>query len=171
MSGRKCWVALLGLLPLAVLPLCWGQQMGADHGTDHFISEVNRLVGRAALSLGDTHLLETETMPGLLNLWNQRQALGAGNFDLSNAFLFAMEENPQAFFISMSAHPSAFAEWIKELPDLSFTWFKAPPCQLDRKRSQLILILEHTQIEDAKASQLKDETLAKLSEIRCRQVQ
>ena len=110
-------------------------------------------------------------MPGLLRLWNRRGTLGAGNLDLSNAFLFVMEENPEAFFSTMATQPGAFAEWIKELPDLSFTWFNAPPCQLDAKRKRLILILEHTEIREVKASQLKEQMLARLLTIRCRQIQ
>lgn len=163
-------LAVSGLLSLIFVPRYFARQT-KDAGTNLFISELDTLIGRAALSLGDTHLIETETMPGLLKLWDQRQTLGAGNFDLSNAFLFVMEENPQAFFVSMAPHHRAFEEWIKELPDDSFVWYSNGPCQLETKRSQLILILQHTQIHAADASRLKDETLVKLSAIRCRQIQ
>lgn len=147
------------------------EAQGSEDRNGRFIAEVDSLIGRAALSLGDTHLLETETVPSLLTLWNERRTLGAGALDLSNAFLFVMEENPEAFFSTMAAHSDAFAEWLKELPDSSFTWFNAPPCQLDTKRKQLILILAHTEIREAKASQLKERMLARLSTIRCRQIQ
>lgn len=172
-AGLFCWFCLCGLLFLSGPPTCYGQGVKPAPGarTGHFTSELNALVARAALSLGNTRLLEKETMPGLLRLWGNRQALGAGNFDLSNALLFVMEENPEAFFSSMSIHQGVFAEWIKELPDLSFTWASPPPCELEAKRKQLILILEHTQVRGIKASHLKDQMLARLSTIRCRQIE
>lgn len=164
---------LCGLLIFLAFGVCYAHQAqrGSEDSNDRFDADVNNLIGRAALSLGDKHFIETETMPGLLRLWNERRTLGAGNFDLSNAFLFVMEENPEAFFSTMAAHPDTFADWLKELPDLSFTWVNDPPCQLDRKRKQLILILEHTEIRDLKASRLKEQMLARLSMIRCRQIE
>lgn len=163
---RFAWA---GLLFLIVVPRSFAQA-SEDAGTNAFISDLNTLIARAALSLGNTHITETETMSGLLRLWDRRQTLGAGNFDLANAFLFVIEENPKAFFESMIVHPSAFDQWLKDLPDQSFVWYKAPPCQLDTKQKQLIFILQRTQIPDANASRLKDKTLARLSTIRCRQI-
>lgn len=166
---------LLGLAGLSLFllgPRCYGQRTRATESSDTVItSEINSLIARAALSLGDTHFIENETMPGLLRLWHKRQALGAFNMDLSNAFLFVMEENPEAFFSSMSDEPKVFSEWLKELPYLSFTWFNAPPCRLEAKRKQLIMILNHSVINDRKLSSLKDAVLARLSAIRCRQIQ
>lgn len=171
-KGFKCSLCLAGLSILLLRTCYYGQESReTTDRTDVIISEVNTLVGRAALSLGNARVIETETMPGLLRLWHERRTLGAINFDLSNAFLFAMEENPEAFFSSMSGEPTAFSEWLKDLPDLSFTWSNAPPCQLEAKREQLILILEHAQIRDAEASRLKGQVYARLSAIRCRQIQ
>ena len=166
---------LLGLASLSLFllgPRCYGQQTSAAESSDTVItSEINSLVARAALSLGDTHFLEKQTMPGLLRLWHRRRALGAFNMDLSNAFLFVMEENPEAFFSSMSEEPNVFSEWLKELPYLSFTWYNAPPCLLETKRKQLVMILDNTEMNDRKLSSLKDAALARLSAIRCRQIQ
>jgi len=172
-AASRCVIGLAGLLLLVFAPCSFARQSNGDTATranQAFDSELNTLIGRAALSLGNTQFIETETMPGLMKLWDQRQTLGAGNLDLSNAFLFVMEENPQAFFVSMAAHPREFDDWLKELPYLSFTWYDAPPCQLETKQKQLILILQHTQIAAPDASRLKDEMLARLSTIKCRQI-
>lgn len=173
MSARlKIAPYLIVLLTVAFHPACFGQVTKDDASRPDFhMPALDKLIGTVARSLGDEYWIRTEAMPRLLHWWRERGSLGAANSDLSNAFLFIMEENPKAFFVSMSTHPRDFAEWLKEMPDDSFVWMNAPPCPLDAKRKELLLILQHTELTNPSASHLKDQALRVLSAVRCRQIQ
>ena len=168
-SCQRVSLFVLGILCTWVVP-CRGQARDAAHipavcDLDNLAS----LTGMVSLSLGN-HRVVDETMPCLLKLWPQLRNRGAGDFDVSNAFLTIMTENPCVFFSAMANESTIFAQWLGDLQDLSFTWADPPPCGLEAKRKQLILILEHTRLETAKTTSLKTSVVTKLSEIRCRQI-
>lgn len=132
------------------------------------LSNVPYLTGIVSLGLGKSRVVN-ETMSCLLKLWPQLR-VGAGDFDISNAFLVMAAENPSAFFIAMTKEPETFNQWLADLDNLSFTWADPPPCGLDEKRRELILILEHANITDRQSAILRKRLVARLSEIRCRQI-
>lgn len=132
-------------------------------------STLDSLVGTVSLSLG-TDAAVKKAMPCLITLWQRSRSGGGLGLYVSNAFLSVMQENPNAFFLVMSREPRVFEEWVNGLPDLSFTWSGPPPCGLEQKRKQLISLLEHSQLHEAKASLLKQQVTRRLSSIQCRQI-
>lgn len=157
------------LFALAVLStnVCHAQVASGSLSCDPM--KLDSLVGTVSLSLGSDAVVK-KAMPCLLKLWHDNKHGGGLDFYLSNAFLSLMEENPPIFFSMMSNDAGTFNEWLRQLPDLSFTWSESPPCGLEDKRKQLILILEHSQVREPKALSLKEQALKRLSSIRCRQI-
>lgn len=130
------------------------------------------LVGMVSVGLGADDVVN-KVMPCLLKLWigpakNDGDELPG---DISNAFLAIMEENPALFFSFMVKNPEVFKEWLEQLPDNSFTWERSPPCQLDRKRQQLISLLRYSNMHDVKLDSLKEQVIGRLSSFRCRQIE
>jgi hypothetical protein len=82
-----------------------------------------------------------------------------------------MEANPGAFFSSMTSYEREFGEWLNDLQDLSFTWYKSPPSPLEAKRKRLIAILEKASKLEADSERLRERTLERLRGIEARQVE
>jgi len=122
------------------------------------------LLGEIALSLGEEKVIE-KRMPCLLKLWAaQIPNDGTADIQLSNSFLFVMDENPQAFFSAMAAQPDAFSEWLSGLPKLSFTPVNSSACGLENKRKQLIYQLQKVRIVGTKEQAFRKSTLVRLSQ-------
>ena len=126
------------------------------------------LVGAVSLQLGVNHTV-TPAMNCLLSLWREDKG-GSTKFVVSNAFLTIMGQNPRSFFSLMVKEPGISAEWLEHLGDLTFTWPFDPPCQLETSRLHLISVLRNSRVDPGKASSLRDAVTAKLSAIRCRQL-
>jgi hypothetical protein len=124
------------------------------------------VLGTMSLQLA-TDDAATDAMTCLLKLWPT--ADGALAEEIPSAFLPVMEQNPRVFFSLMLRDPRLFRKWLDDLPE-SFTWFSDPPCPLDETREQLISILQHTQMKEAKVESAKQEVIKRLLSIRCRQV-
>lgn len=134
-----------------------------DH--DH----IESLVGGVAMSLGIERVV-TPTMTCLLKLWREDQG-GTTKYYESTALLAIMDQNPQLFFSAMAKEPKIFSEWLKRLPDDSFTWPFDPPCGLETRRMQLISVLQRTEVKGANLRALKNAVINQLSLIRCRQIE
>ncbi len=133
------------------------------------IDRVDSLIGSVYLGLGDEKMVKM-VMPCLFQLWRENYNMGSGNFDVSNAFLALMEANPNAFLEAMVTQKRILSEWLNDLPDLSFTWADKPPCRLEEKRKQLILLLKNAKTSQH-VSKIKEIIIEKLSKIHCRQIQ
>src|SRR5689334_5955782 len=113
-----CMAMTAGILSVT----CQGQDFAGQKGAlpcDPL--KLDALVGTVSLSLG-TNAVVKKAMPCLLGLWREKRHRGGLELYLSNAFLLVMEENPQAFFSVMSEEGQTFEEWLRGLPDRSFTW-------------------------------------------------
>jgi hypothetical protein len=130
--------------------------------------QMEKLMGTVSLSLAIERTVRP-TMFCLISVWRGDQG-GSTKFYVSNAFLSIMEANPRVFFSVMAKEPQVFKEWLGGAGDLSFTWSLDPPCGLETTRRHLISVLQHSNVDAGKSSALKDEVIAKLSTIRCRQI-
>ncbi len=130
--------------------------------------QIDRLVGSVSLRLGVDRAV-IPAMSCLLSLWREEKG-GSTKFAVSNAFLTIMEQNPRTFFSIMANEPMVFSEWLNTLADLTFTWPFDPPCQLETSRLHLISVLQNSTVDSGKSSSLKDMVIAKLSALRCRQL-
>lgn len=133
------------------------------------LSKLDSLIGTVSLSLGSEKSV-TDALPCLVSLWQTNRNRGAGAFYVSNALLSVMEANPKVFFSMMLNEPKVLAEWLHDLPDVSFTWSDGPPCGLEEKRKQLVILLKHVKISDRNVLAVKQKVLQRLSTIRCRQI-
>jgi hypothetical protein len=121
------------------------------------------LAGEIALSLGDQKVVE-KMMPCFLKLWAaQIPSTEKDNIQLSNSFLFAMGENPQAFFSAMAKETDAFSQWLSEFPKLSFSPINSSSCALEDKRKRVIDVLQKAQITGTKEQEFNKAVLLKLS--------
>jgi hypothetical protein len=132
------------------------------------IDHIDSLVGTVAMSLGIERVV-LPTMKCLLKLWREDQG-GTTQYYESRAFLAIMDQNPQLFFASMANEPKIFNEWLNRLGADSFTWPFDPPCELEKRREQLILMLRRVEVRPSNLMLLKDLTIKKLATIRCRQI-
>jgi hypothetical protein len=161
----------LFILALAVLGLTAGATRASAQTTIQPACnqlQIDRLVGSVSLRLSVDRAV-IPAMSCLLSLWREDKG-GSTKFAVSNAFLTIMEQNPRAFFSIMANEPIVFSEWLNRLADLTFTWPFDPPCQLETRRLHLISVLENSKVDSGKASSLKDSVVAKLSALRCRQL-
>ncbi len=165
----KC-VLLLSVLVLLSIPFeSYGQEVSTfekQYPCD--LLKLDSLIGMVSLSLGSEKAVK-KAMPCLLNLWREQRNRGSAAFYVSNAFLSMMETNPRVFFSIMVNEPKIFSEWMDGLPDLSFTWADAPPCGIEEKREQLVLLLKHLKTS-GQVLTLKNTVLKRLSTIHCRQI-
>jgi hypothetical protein len=132
------------------------------------IKQLEKLMGTVSISLGIDRVV-SPTMSCLVSAWRDDKG-GRTKFYVSNAFLSIMEANPRVFFSVMTREPKIFEEWLGDIENLSFTWSLDPPCGLETTRRHLILILQHSGVDAGKPTVFKNELIAKLSAIRCRQI-
>ena len=167
-TGSRVLLALVATVGMGNLPYCYAQGSGSI--TNPPACEVDTLtlwVGKVSYNMGDDPTAR-EAMLCLMGLWMKRDG-HAGDY-ISDAFLAVMADNPPIFFETMASEPTIFSAWLSDLQDRSFTWDMDPPCRLESKRRQLIMILQHTAIPDRKASALRNAVKTKLSTLRCRQI-
>jgi len=130
--------------------------------------QVDRLIGSVSLQLGVERAV-TPAMSCLLSLWREDKG-GSTKFVVSNAFLTIMQQNPRTFFSIMANEPKIFEEWLERVEARAFTWPFDPPCQLETSRLHLVSILQNARVDPGQPSSLKDVVTARLSAIRCRQL-
>jgi hypothetical protein len=159
-------------LLIAIVVLTASQRVSAQT-TEPFkpvcdILQIDKAIATVSLTLGVDRTVRP-TMACLLSLWRNDKG-GSTKFTVSNAFLAVMEQNPRTFFSVMANEPAVFSEWLNGIADLTFTWPFDPPCQLEVSRAHLISILQNARVDAGRAENLKATVTAKLSSIRCRQI-
>jgi hypothetical protein len=166
-TASKCWfVAGLALASLVLKADICAQENAIDIKSPVCkIISLPHLLGEVALSLGEKDVIE-KIMPCLLKLWEEQiPNVGRADMNLSNSFLFVMEENPQAFVSIMATQPKVFSDWLSELPRLSFTSPSSRVCALQTKRKQLIQLLQNANVLKTKEQALRKSLIGKLSQM------
>jgi len=159
---------LLALAVILVVSASASAQVTEPYSPQCDHDHIALMVGTVAISLGIERVV-TPTMACLLRLWREDQG-GTTRFYESSAFLAIMDQNPQLFFSAMAKEPKIFDEWLKRLPDDSFSWPFDPPCGLETRRMQLISMLQRTEVKEGNLRALKNAVINQLSLIRCRQI-
>ncbi|MCX7146242.1 MAG: hypothetical protein NT042_08590 [Sulfuritalea sp.] len=156
-------ILLFGSVPVKAADSANGTVKACD------IQQLNVMLGTVALSLGNDKVV-MGALPCLFSLWKEHRNKGSGGFYISNAFLYLAETNPGAFFRATESEPVVFDEWLKDLPDLSFTWSDAPPCGLEKRRKQLIAVLSMSGVSSPLEVGQKAALIKRLKATRCRQI-
>lgn len=132
------------------------------------LQKLETLIGTMAISLGIEPTTD-RALQCIAGLWKKRVS-GSASYTLSNSLLAVMETNPKVFLLFVSKDDALLAEWLENLPNLSFTWPHDPPCDLEDKRLQLITLLAAVRMDQADAERARTRIVARLRQIRCRQI-
>jgi hypothetical protein len=104
----------------------------------------------------------------IMSYWQKRD--GAASYIVSDIFLDILTSNYKFFFLQMKNYPTEFDNWLLELGNLSFVWFKEPPSPLEKKKEELINFLMGISDLDENSDSLRMRLIKVLNKIEPRQV-
>jgi len=93
---------------------------------------------------------------------------GAIRWEISDFYLETLLSYPEAFMAFMNAHNEVFREWLRDINQLSFTWYKETPSPLEAKRKEIIVFLER--LDEQQYASIKTHILKKLKNLQIRQI-
>ena len=104
----------------------------------------------------------------IMSYWQSKD--GESGYLISDLFLDILTTDYKFFFLQMKKYPKEYDNWIKELNELSFVWFKEPPSPLEKKREKLIAFLKSISDLQDDTDSLRLKLLDALIKIKPRQV-